>query len=211
MYELIRWIVRLLMHIFAHVHIEGAENAPAKGPLLVVVNHLSQMDPPLIMLAVRRRMSVFAARKYRSNPFFFLLFHAVGVIWVRQNEADRDALRSAVDLLKAGRVLGMAPEGTRSQETHGMIRARDGGAFIATRTGVTILPVAVWGTEKMIPAILRLRRIEIFARIGKPFRLAASTHARGSELEFATDEMMRAIAVLLPLEYRGEYGETDPA
>jgi 1-acyl-sn-glycerol-3-phosphate acyltransferase len=209
MYELIRGIVNLFMHACARVHIEGAENTPAEGPLLVVVNHLSRMDPPLIMLSVRRRMRVFAARKYRSNPFFFLLFQLVGVIWVRQNEADRDALRAAVELLKTGGVLGMAPEGTRSQETHGMIRARDGGAFVATRSGVTILPVAVWGTERMIPAMLRLHRIDIFARVGKPFHVNSTSRARGVELEAATQQMMHAIAELLPPEYRGEYGEAD--
>jgi len=207
MYDLIRWIINVLMHIGARVHIEGAENAPANGPLLVVVNHLSRMDPPLIMISVQRRMRVFAARKYHSNPFFFLLFSVVGVIWVRQNEADREALRMAVDHLHAGGVLGMAPEGTRSQETHGMIRARDGGAFVATRSGVTILPVAVWGTEKMIPALLRLRRANIFARVGQPFQLKASARARGPDLEAATDEIMRSISVMLPPEYRGEYGE----
>jgi 1-acyl-sn-glycerol-3-phosphate acyltransferase len=205
MYAIVEFFASLLMHACARVHMEGMENTPADGPLLMASNHLSRMDPPLLMLAVRRRLRVFAARKYRSNPFFFLLFTSVGVIWVRQWEADREALSAAIEHLRQGGALGMAPEGTRSQETRGLIRARGGAAFVASRTGTTILPVAVWGTEAMLPAILKLRRVDIWARVGTPFRLDVSPHARGAELEKATDEIMLAIAALLPPEYRGEY------
>jgi 1-acyl-sn-glycerol-3-phosphate acyltransferase len=206
MYAIIRWIATPLMHALACVHISGQENTPAEGPLLMVSNHLSRMDPPLILISVPRPLHVFAARKYRTNPFFFILFNLIGVIWVRQWEADREALRQAANLLRKGGGLGMAPEGTRSQETRGLIRARGGAAFVASRTGASILPVAVWGTEAMIPAMLHLRRVDIWAKVGKPFRLEVSPHARGPELEAATDTIMRAIAELLPPEYRGEYG-----
>jgi 1-acyl-sn-glycerol-3-phosphate acyltransferase len=207
MYVFIRWVATLFMHAIARVHIEGAENTPADGPLLMVSNHLSRMDPPLIMITMPRRLRVFAARKYRSQPFFFVLFNLVGVIWVRQWEADRDALRLAVAHVRAGGGLGVAPEGTRSQETRGLIRARGGAAFVASRTGAPILPVAVWGTEELIPAILHLRRVDIRAKVGKPIQLDVSPHARGPELEAATETIMRSIAALLPPEYRGEYAD----
>jgi 1-acyl-sn-glycerol-3-phosphate acyltransferase len=207
MYAFIRGIAKLLMHTVARVHIEGAENTPMEGPLIMVSNHLSRMDPPLIMITMPRRLRVFAARKYRSNPFFFVLFNLVGVIWVRQWEADRDALRQAVAHVKANGGLGMAPEGTRSQETKGLIRARGGAAFVATRTGAPILPVAVWGTESLMSAIRHFRRIDIYAKVGKPYSLPVTAHARGDDLEAATDTIMRSIAVLLPPEYRGEYAD----
>jgi 1-acyl-sn-glycerol-3-phosphate acyltransferase len=207
MYAIIRWIAMVLMHTVARVHIEGSDHTPMEGPLIMVSNHLSRMDPPLIMISLPRRLRVFAARKYRSQPFFFVLFNLVGVIWVRQWEADRDALRQAVEHVRAGGGLGMAPEGTRSRETRGLIRARGGAAFVASRTGVPILPVAVWGTEALIPAMLHLRRVDVWAKVGVPFRLDVSPHARGPELENATDTIMRSIAALLPPEYRGEYSE----
>jgi 1-acyl-sn-glycerol-3-phosphate acyltransferase len=207
MYRLIRGLVSFLLHFFARVQIEGVENVPAEGPLLPVTNHMSYMDPPMILIAVPRRMRAFAARKFRSNPILRWLFESLGCIWVRQAEADTEALRTGLEYLRAGGALGMAPEGTRSRQTHALIRARSGVAYLASRSGALILPMALWGTERLVRDVLHLRRGEIHMCIGRPFRLEISPRAKGADLDAGADDIMCAIAALLPPQYRGVYAD----
>ncbi|MBN2084430.1 MAG: 1-acyl-sn-glycerol-3-phosphate acyltransferase [Anaerolineales bacterium] len=204
-YFLVRAVVILLVRILLRVKIVGLENVPATGPFLFTPNHLSQVDTPLCLAAIPRQMRVFAAEKYKRNPFLFLLFETMGCIWVRQFEADHEALREALHHLRMGGALGIAPEGTRSRETHALLRGRGGASFLASRAGVPLLPVGIWGTETVIRDWKRLRRGSVTVRIGKPYPLGVSARAKGEELDAATDDMMCAIAALLPPQYRGEY------
>jgi 1-acyl-sn-glycerol-3-phosphate acyltransferase len=116
-------------------------------------------------------------------------------------------LREALQYLRSGGALAIAPEGTRSRETHALLRGRGGTALLASRSGVPVLPVGIWGTDTFIRDLLHLRRASVFVRIGKPYRLDVSPRAKGPELEAATDEIMCAIAALLPPSYRGEYAD----
>jgi 1-acyl-sn-glycerol-3-phosphate acyltransferase len=205
MYFFIRGIIKTILFLVSDVTILGSENIPADGGFLLTTNHLSQIDPPLLLVAVPRRIRVFAARKYRRNPFTLILFEIMGCIWVRQFEADHEALRTAIRHLRSGGILGMSPEGTRSRETHALIRGQGGAALVASRAEALILPLAVWGTETFFSDLLHFRRAKITARVGKPYRLDISPRAGGKDLEAATDEIMCAIAALLPPAYRGEY------
>jgi 1-acyl-sn-glycerol-3-phosphate acyltransferase len=205
-YYLLRCIVRVLLGWIATVKIEGVENVPAEGGFLMTPNHLSYIDPPLMLMALPRRIRVLAAQKYRRNPILRFLFEVMGCIWVRQFEADHEALRECLRLLRSGGVLGVSPEGTRSRITHALIRGRGGAAFLASRSGVKILPAAVWGTETFFNDVLHFRRPKAFIRFGKPYQLEFSARPKGPELERATDDIMCAIAALLPPSYRGEYG-----
>ena len=204
-YFLVRAFVTLLVRILLRVNIIGLEHVPAAGPFLFTPNHLSQVDTPLCLAVIPRQMRVFAAEKYKRNPFLYLLFETMGCIWVRQFEADHEALREALHHLRRGGVLGIAPEGTRSRETHALLRGRGGASLLASRSGVPLLPVGIWGTETVIRDWKRLRRGSVTVRIGKPYHLDASARAKGKELDAATDDLMCAIAALLPPEYRGEY------
>jgi 1-acyl-sn-glycerol-3-phosphate acyltransferase len=207
MYFFVRSVISFFLRLASKVTVEGAENIPADGGFLLTTNHLSYVDPPLLLIAVPRRIRVFAAEKYRRNPFLRLLFDGMGCVWVRQFEADHEALREAIRHLQSGGILGMSPEGTRSRETHALIRARGGAALLASRSGVPVLPMAVRGTESFVRDLLHLRRSRIAVRIGKPYRLNISPRAKGAELEKGTDEIMGAIAALLPPAYRGEYAD----
>jgi 1-acyl-sn-glycerol-3-phosphate acyltransferase len=207
MYRFVRGLVSLLLHAAASVRIEGREHVPAGGSLIAVTNHLSYLDPPLVFVAMPRRMRVFAARKYQSNPFLRTLFESLGCIWVRQADADPQALREALEYLRAGGGLGMSPEGTRSKVTRALIRARSGAAYLVSRSDASVLPIAVWGTENLFRGLLRLRRGNLHVRIGPPFRLEIHPHAKGALLDDATDDIMCAIAALLPPQYRGVYAD----
>lgn len=203
-YRRIRNLVSWLARLIAHVEIVGAEHIPASGPYLLVTNHISRLDPPILMLAMPHQIYVLAASEYRRVPLLKQLMEAAGAIWVRRGELDLAALRAALQVLERGDVLGLAPEGTRAR-TRALQRAKPGAAYIALRSGVPILPVALTGTEKMLEDFLHLRRMRIRVVIGEPFDLPHNGRARGNALEESTEIIMRQIAKLLPPEYQGVY------
>jgi 1-acyl-sn-glycerol-3-phosphate acyltransferase len=181
------------------------ENLPAHGPYIVLTNHLSAIDPPLILAAIPTPITVFAAHTHRHEFVVGELMNAMGAIWVRRGEADREALKAAVELLKDGGVIGLAPEGTRSK-TGALIEGKIGAAYLATRTDVPLVPVAVTGTEVGLPAVFRLSRPRITITIGPPFRLPdSSPQASRAQLQMYTDLIMRILAGMLPEKYRGVY------
>jgi 1-acyl-sn-glycerol-3-phosphate acyltransferase len=128
------------------------------------------------------------------------------VIFVARGEADREAIAASLRVLKAGKALAVAPEGTRSRKP-GLQEGHDGAAYLASRTGAVIIPVAVWGHEKAFRAALRLRRAEVHAVVCKPIVLPPeAARARTAELHGYTRQIMTAIAAEVPPEYRGVYG-----
>jgi 1-acyl-sn-glycerol-3-phosphate acyltransferase len=100
----------------------------------------------------------------------------------------------------------MAPEGTRSL-TRTLQRGKVGAAYLADRAGVPLLPVAIWGTERLPENVRRLRRTPVNMRVGRPFRLPGDGRARSRDLEAHTDLIMCRIAALLPPQYRGVYSD----
>jgi 1-acyl-sn-glycerol-3-phosphate acyltransferase len=204
-YQIVKTICSLIFRLLARIEIVGAENAPQKGPCIVICNHLSHFDPPLLLIALPVRMTVLAANKYRNHPVFGPFLSSMGAIYVRRGEVDRQALRACLDILGEGGIIGMAPEGTRSP-TGALQEGHTGVAYLASRAGVPILPVAVTGTEKMPASLKRLRRGQVKAVIGETFILPITERkARGKQLKEFTELIMLRLAEILPEEYRGVY------
>lgn len=204
-YWTIRAIFGFIYRFLMRIEVVGQENFDVDGPCLIVVNHLSVFDPPLLLTLFPKRARALAAAKYRRHLFFGPLVHAAGAIFVRRGEVDRQALRAALKVLREGGYLGMAPEGTRSK-TGQLQRAKEGAAYLASRTDATIVPVAVTGTEKMIGALKRLRREWVRVVVGEPFKLPpADGPVKGPQLAAYTDLIMCRLAALLPESYRGFY------
>jgi 1-acyl-sn-glycerol-3-phosphate acyltransferase len=201
----VKYFLLTLLKIVARVDVQGLENLPA-GSFVVVVNHLSSFDT-LTGIAVGpiRRATTFAAIEHRSDPIGGWILDQLGVIWVRRGEADRDAIKLALEELKGGTVMALAIEGTRSR-TGGLQPGKTGPAFLASRSQVPIIPGAIWGTEKIISNLKRLRRSEVHLRIGQPFYLPEG-RANTQQLEEYTDQVMLMIAAMLPPQYRGVYAE----
>lgn len=197
-------VLKGLVRLLARPHISGAEKVPTEGPVIYASNHLHYFDTPLIGISLPRAGYVLAAEKYQGHIFEPIL-RIGGAIFINRGEADRRALRQALNVLEDGHALGVAVEGTRS-ETGALAPGKTGAAYLATRTGATIVPLAVWGTEKVIPAWRHLRRADVYIRYGEPFRLPEG-RARSAELEAYTEQIMLALARLLPPEYRGVYAD----
>lgn len=205
--RILRVIAIILTRLTTRTKLIGAENIPPDPPYLLVTNHLSAFDIPVLSSAIPHAVRALAAIEHRSNPLFAPVLAASGAIWVRRGEFDRQALRESLAVLRRGEVLGVAPEGTRANESHALQEAKAGAAYVATRADVPIVPVGIAGTEKIKSSLLRLRRAPVQVAIGEPFRLPESGHVRSERLQDYTDLIMRRIAELLPERYRGVYAE----
>ena len=207
-YRALQALVRGIIHLFGTLHVEGLEHFPKQGPYIVAINHLHWMDIPVLFSILPHEVATFAAEKWEHKWFIGPLLRTVGhAIFVQRGEPDRKAITRAIQWLKHGGVLGIAPEGTRSR-TGVMQEGKPGTAYLATRTGVPIIPVAMWGHEKFWKDLRRLRRPHVHIRVGEPIYLdGASKRAKGEELDAYTERIMLAIACMLPESYRGVYRE----
>jgi 1-acyl-sn-glycerol-3-phosphate acyltransferase len=204
LYHVIRAIVDILVNLFIRREYVGLENFP-EPPYIVAINHLSVFDTPVLLTVCPHTIRALTAAKHKRNPIYAPLLVIMGSIWVRRGEVDRRALREALDVLKQGGVLGLAPEGTRARGTYALQEGKTGTAYLATRADVPIVPVGLAGTERIKDNLLRLRRTYVRAVVGEPFRLPENGRVRGQKLHEYTDLIMRRIAELLPEEYRGVY------
>lgn len=179
--------------------LEHGERVPARGPYIVVANHVNWKDPPAIELTFRVAIRFMA--KQEAFEMFFLggLLRGIGCFPVRRGEADRRAMVTCLQVLRVGNPLGFFPEGTRSRD-HRLHRAHPGIAFLARRSGVPIVPVGVTGTAEAT-----LRRSDIRVRVGEPFQVDSLGLDAGADGQAVADAIMRKVAELLPPDMRGEY------
>ncbi|MFQ5341298.1 MAG: lysophospholipid acyltransferase family protein [Anaerolineae bacterium] len=203
-YRSVRAVIRLLFFLLADYKVSGQEHIPDAGPMIIAINHMSAVDLPAVMLAIPHQATAFAASKYQGG-LRGLILRSVHVIFVRRGIPDRKALRQALEVLQSGGVLGLAPEGTRSP-TKTLLRAKPGTAFLAVRSGATVLPIGLTGTETVLRSWRHLHRPKIRVVIGEPYKLEASGNGR-HDFQALSDQIMLSIAGLLPEEYRGEYAD----
>ena len=131
--------------------VEGRENVPPAGGLIVCPNHFATLDPPMVPAFLPRSDTWSMAKfEYFQKSWMRWLFSAYHAFPVIRHTADRLALRRSFDLLKAGQVLVMYPEGTRV-EAGVLSRPEPGAGFIAQKSGCPVLPVALTGTRECLP------------------------------------------------------------
>ena len=212
MYAFLRWVMRFMTRTFligGLFTVEGRENVPLTGPLIICPNHFGTIDPPMVPAFLPRSDSWSMAKsEFFRKGWMRWLFTAYQAFPVVRHTADRLALRKSFDLLKAGQVLVIYPEGHR-QETEVLGEPEPGAGFIAQKSGAPVLPVALTGTAECLPLGARWpRRVHVTLTFGKPIEVP-SRRADGTRVthEEASDEIMAAIAELLPAEMRGRFGK----
>jgi 1-acyl-sn-glycerol-3-phosphate acyltransferase len=209
-YRLIRLAMRLTQFFFlATIRVQGKENIPASGPYIVVLNHVSVADTPvLLMVFPLVRWRFFAGEKWRSHWLYGPIMTWLGAIYINQGEADRRALKEALEALKAGAVFGLAPEGSRSKGGQ-MRAAKDGAAYLASRSKVQVLPVGLVNLDVLFANVRRLRRTTVEVHIGQPFIVPEiGRRVRSNDLAAYTHLIMCHIAALLPERYHGHYAHS---
>lgn len=202
LYHALRGVAITVFHIVNHVQLKNLNNVPRQGGFIIAANHLSWTDIPLIPMHLQRKIVYMAKEEYFNSKLAWLV-RFLGAFPVKRGEGDRQALRAGEEQLKKGNILGIFPEGTRSR-TRTMAQAHAGMGMIALRTGVPVVPVAIWGSENA----LKKFRSPIIISYGEPivFKPKGKKITR-EDIDEATKTVMHKIAEMLPPEYRGAYGE----
>ena len=203
-YWLMTRLLKLVVLVVGRYEVVGVERAPATGPLIVVANHLHNADPPLLGSAIPRRIRFMAKQELFDGRPWGLFIRLFGAFPVRRFEADLQALRTAQAILKDGGVIGMFPEGHRSRGK-GMQQPFPGTALIALRSGATILPCGITGSERVRSPLILLQNPRLRVVIGEPFTLPTPKRINAEAVHAGSEEIMRRIAELVPPRYRGIY------
>ncbi|HEX6479480.1 MAG TPA: lysophospholipid acyltransferase family protein [Ktedonobacteraceae bacterium] len=204
LWNTIRIVARVLFLLILKVRVLGRKNLPAKGPFIIASNHLSWTDVPLIPAYLPYKVVSMAKEEaFHSNVGWLVRF--MGAFPVKRGEGDRQSIRAADEQLKKGKVFFIFPEGTRSK-SHTMAKGHAGLGMIALRSGVPVVPVAIWGSEHA----LKKFRPRITISFGPPITLKPrGAKITREDIDESTEQVMRTIASMLPPEYRGVYGEQE--
>jgi len=204
-------VARAVLSVLARVRVEVDGELPKEGPLIVVANHMSNADPPLVAgwltPKLGRQMHVLA-KEGLFVPVVGFVLRQLGATPVRSGGSDMEAYRVARGFLDRGEILCIFPEGTRSPD--GVIaEPKPGVAMLATRTGVPILPIGISGSDRFLGRGARFPRIgaRITLKVGRPFTVTLDTSIpRREAIQKASDEIMSRVAALVDESHRGRFG-----
>ena len=207
--NILRWLLRVIgLPLLAKIDsVEGVENVPTEGSAIIMINHVSFIDPFVVANPLPRNLVALAKVEVYDYPIVGIIPKLLGVIPVKRDEFDRNAVQSCLEVLRAGEMILLAPEGTRGPTLR---QGREGVAYLASRSGAPVVPVAIYGTEGF-PALRytkRWRQPGGKIRFGRPFRYKADLRrAKAQTLRQMTDEAMYTLAAMLPEDRRGFYAD----
>jgi len=202
--KIVHFITKKLIDYYGDLKVGGLENIP-KEPVIFVCNHLSNADGLIFRDILAHRRTVFLAGiKLQHEYLTNLVLETIDYIPIYPNQPDRKALINAIRTFKDGKDIFIFPEGTRSR-TGKMIEGCAGVLFIAKKAGAPLVPVGIWGSEKLLPIQNDnmdqewFQKAEVNVVFGPAFTLAELSE------DAPIGDLMRRIARLLPKEYRGVY------
>ena len=192
--RIIKPFLAAYLRLYHHLEMEGFEHLPPRGPLIVVVNHASLLDVPVLMVADPYPDTATIVKASMFNmPAVSWFLKQWGAIPVERHGRDSSSVRGMLGVLRAGGVMAVAAEGTRSRNGH-LATINPVLARIAAGADVPILPVGIRGSFEALPPGARVPRPrKIVVRVGKPFRFD-----KGTDALVAAERIRREIAVLLP-------------
>lgn len=198
--------LRTFFRLFFKMDKSDLAKVPAEGPLLMMVNHTSNLEGPMLYAFLQpRHLQAIAKQELWDHKFMAWLMNTWKSIPVDRNNMGRATMEACFKVLDEKHILAIAPEGTRSQD--GCLQQGKGGiAFIAHKKGSPMVPVAVMGFNDFKKNIRRLKRTPVTIRVGQPFEIIQ----KGGRLDADTrqalvDEVMLRMAALMPEEKRGFY------
>lgn len=197
LYTIVRLLALGLARLLFRIEARGIGHVPRSGPALIVANHSSVLDPPIVAAAAPRPLHFLAKAELFSIPLFGRLISAVNARPVRRATADPAALRAALRILQAGQALLIFPEGTRGDE--GALReGKPGAGMLAVLSGAPVVPAYIEGSGLALPRGRWLpRRTKICVTFGPPFTFSANGGpGRKERYREASRQMMAAIARL---------------
>lgn len=199
----------IVFHTITKVDVRGLEYIPASGPTLLMMNHRSNVDPFIVLGAVGPRYASAMSKVENFRiPIMGRLIRMWGVYPVRRGIVDRRAIEYTLRLLRAGEMVLLAPEGHRHPT---MQKARDGLAYMAVRTGATVVPVGLTGTREFDSYWRRFRRAYMTLTCGHAFRFKGGPDTPREALARMTQEAMYQLAPLVAESQRGVYSDLSQA
>ena len=208
---ILRVLIRFAFALLTKLTIEGAENLPERGPMLVVANHFHFTDPVAVIRAMPWSLDFIGGFRLPNAPTGVKWLTRVwGTLRVRRGGSSREALKAAEKILSAGGILGIFPEGGSWASV--LRPARPGAAYLAARTKAAVVPVGLDGLTELFSSSVRFRRAPVTIRIGEPlgpFDAVERGRAGRDEIDRMGETIMRRIAELIPVDRRGVYSE-DP-
>ncbi|SNS72019.1 1-acyl-sn-glycerol-3-phosphate acyltransferase [Anaerovirgula multivorans] len=200
---------------YANINVKGNENLKGiKTPTIFICNHLSNSDGLVLDKALKEIDPTFIAGvKLSNNVFTSIGVNVIKTTNIKPNTADKEGLKKIIKLVKQGENLLIFPEGTRSR-VGCLIEAKKGIFLIARTTGAPIVPIGLYGTEKLLPvnkegdmSAETFNYADVYINIGKQFDFPkrAKEQDKKEYEDFATKYIMKKIAELLPENYRGVY------
>ena len=211
--RLCRFLIRTIgFTLLAKIdHVEGIEKVPAAGPAILMINHISFIDPFVVLHLLPRNIVPMAKVEVYSYPIVGIFPRIYGVIPVQREEMDRRAIQGALEVLRAGEIILVAPEAHRGPALR---TGKEGVAYLATRADAPVVPVAIDGTIGFPTFRLspRWHGPGANVRFGEPFRFDSHGERAGREtLRLMTDEAMYILAAMLPEYRRGVYSDLSRA
>jgi 1-acyl-sn-glycerol-3-phosphate acyltransferase len=210
----LRWLLNILAFKFLAKlnRVEGLENVPSQGPAILMINHIAFIDPIVVLHVLPRNIVPLAKIEVYNYPLIGIIPRLWGVIPVRREEVDRRAVQQVLEVLRAGEIVLVAPEGTRAPQ---LSQGKEGIAYLASHANVPIVPVAIDGT-KGFPAVrffsAAWKNPGAVVRFGRPFRFRSEFRQPDrQQLRKMTDEAMYILAAMLPAARRGFYSDLSKA
>ncbi len=216
-YELRRRFCRFLLKTIGFTlmvrmeRVDGLENIPKTGPAILMMNHIGFVDPIILVHTAPRHIVPLAKVEAYDYPLVGIFPKLWGVIPVVRKNVDRRVISQALEVLRAGEILLVAPEGTRNPALHS---PREGAVYLASRGNAPIVPVALEQTRGFptYPFSKRWRGPGAIVRYGRPFRFRDEfQRARSEDLKKMSDEAMYVLAAMLPADRRGEFSDLSRA
>ncbi|MFZ4828917.1 MAG: lysophospholipid acyltransferase family protein [Phototrophicaceae bacterium] len=211
-----RWMKLLLrplaFNILWDVEVRGLENIPPSGATILMMNHITAIDPIIVMgIVMDRHVIAMSKVENRQHPLlkYFLMYW--DTFTVNRDVVDRNALQIPIELLKRGHIVLIAPEGTRNPQ--GLGEAKNGLSYIASKTNATIIPTAISYAQGWDQSLKRGQRHRFQLSFGKPFRFAQS---EGSTIKpdlqtFTTQAMYQLSQTVDDPNARGVYADVEHA
>lgn len=198
-YPFVFTLIRLIARILGRVRSSGEENVPLIGGMIYCPNHLSDADPPAVLVTVPRRAWFIGKEELFQIPVFGWFFRHFHGFPIKRDSADRAALKRAETLLKSGEALVIFPEGRCAQDGK-LQRIQPGAALLAMRANVPIIPVALEHTSEMLPygaQVPRFSKHPVTVTFSPPIRPQDFVHlSRSQAIEAVTEKLGEELARL---------------
>jgi len=192
-YSIAKILVKSIITTLFRIDVQGEENIPKTGPCILCINHKSVLDPPLIGVFIPRKLNFMAKEELFRIPILKEIIKAFGAFPVKRATADISAIKTALNLLKEGRILAIYPEGTRNKSDD-LIQAKSGMTFIAIKAQVPIIPIGISGKYRLFH--------KIHINIGEPIYLTEYYNQKlpMNKLQPISDLIMERIRELMEVK-----------